>query len=254
MDLRVRLVAEQWSAPFLVVSHSAAAWLWGVEMPSYEAEFTAERRTLGRPRAGVRCLALTERDIAVVRRLRCTTVDRTLGDLLRSADPDAAVMAVDSALTRRRVQNCRRGPLTTLARVTAEASRKGPHGRARALALLRLVDPHSGSPAETLARLRIHEAGLHPTSQAHLTTPDGTSVRPDFLFPAEGVAVEIEGYAYHGSRTAHARDLARFNDLQLCPEIRLVLRFTANDVRDSPERMVARIRHALAQASLPRRR
>ncbi|MEV1022293.1 hypothetical protein [Streptomyces sp. NPDC050264] len=243
----MRLLAEQWAAPHLVVSHSAAAWLWDVELPHASAEFTALRRNLSRKRSGVRCLPLAETDVTVRRGLRCTKVDRTLGDLLRSAGQDEAVIGVESALTWRRIRTYRRAPLTTLDRVAAEAAQPRIHGRHQALQRLSLIDPHAASPAETLARLRMREAGLRPTSQAELTTPEGRRVRPDFLFTREGVVVEIEGYAYHGSREAHRRDLARFNDLQLCPQVRLVLRFTAGEVMHSPAQMITRIRHALAR-------
>ncbi|WP_405654220.1 endonuclease domain-containing protein [Streptomyces sp. NBC_01386] len=76
-------------------------------------------------------------------------------------------------------------------------------------------------------------------------------MRPDFFFVRDGVVVEIEGYAFHGTREAHRRDVERFNDLQMCPEVRLILRFTAHEVFDDSARMVARIRHAL---SLPPQR
>ncbi|WP_206432585.1 hypothetical protein [Streptomyces sp. ADI93-02] len=74
-----------------------------------------------------------------------------------------------------------------------------------------LLDPRSGSPAETVARLRLRDAGLHPVTQAVLHTPSGRTLRPDFLFPAQGLVVEVEGWAFHGSRKAHAADLRRFN-------------------------------------------
>jgi very-short-patch-repair endonuclease len=78
-----------------------------------------------------------------------------------------------------------------------------------------------------------------------LRTPDGRRRFLDFLFRAEGLAVEIEGYAYHGSREAHRKDIDRFNQVLRCPEVRLLLRYTAADVFQRPERMVDEIRAAL---------
>lgn len=98
---------------------------------------------------------------------------------------------------------------------------------------------------ETVARLRIRDAGLFPESQPMLRTVAGPPLRPDFLFRAEGLAVEVEGYAFHGTRRAHERDVARFNALQSCPEIRRALRFTAGEVFRRPDRMTATIRAAL---------
>ncbi|MFD5738174.1 hypothetical protein ACFXJM_09235 [Streptomyces massasporeus] len=46
------------------------------------------------------------------------------------------------------------------------------------------------------------DAALRPESQVELFTPAGRRVVLDFLFRREGLAVEIEGYAYHGTREA----------------------------------------------------
>ncbi|AEY89990.1 hypothetical protein ACWC4C_38070 [Streptomyces olivaceoviridis] len=92
----------------------------------------------------------------------------------------------------------------------------------------------------------MYDADLHPESQAELRTPDGSRRVVDFLFRAAGLAVEIEGYAYHGTREAHRRDIDRFNQLLRCPEIRSLLRFSAEDVFRRPAYMVAEIRATLA--------
>ena len=75
----------------------------------------------------------------------------------------------------------------------------------------------------------MHDVGLRPEPQAELRTPDGRRRFLDFLFRAEGLGVEIEGYAYHGTRDAHRRDLYRFNQILQCPEVRTLLRFTAEE-------------------------
>jgi hypothetical protein len=100
----VRLLATQWTAPYLVVSHSAAAWLWGIELPCPEAEFTATHPHIGRHRSGIHRTALPDTEVTELHGLRCTTVDRTLADLLRQAPQDDAIIAVESALTWRRVR------------------------------------------------------------------------------------------------------------------------------------------------------
>lgn len=78
-------------------------------------------------------------------------------------------------------------------------------GAGRARRRLELADPTSGSPAETIARLRMYDAGLHPETQAELITPGGRRRFLDFFFRAEGLAVEVEGYAYHGTRESRLR-------------------------------------------------
>ncbi|WP_244318331.1 endonuclease domain-containing protein [Streptomyces brevispora] len=138
----------------------------------------------------------------------------------------------------------RRPPLRPLRALHAELANPR-HRTARARSLLPLLDPLAGSPAETVARLLLHDSGLHPETQAELRTPNGRNLRPDFFFRAEGLVVEIEGYAFHGTREAHAEDLRRFNELQGCPEIRRILRFTATEIYRHPERVVAEIIAAL---------
>ncbi|MEV0869600.1 hypothetical protein AB0I86_00145 [Streptomyces sp. NPDC049950] len=41
--------------------------------------------------------------------------------------------------------------------------------------------------------------------------------------------------------------LRRFNELQSCPEVRRILRFTATEVFRNPDRFVAEVRAALAE-------
>ncbi|MFD9955118.1 endonuclease domain-containing protein [[Kitasatospora] papulosa] len=135
--------------------------------------------------------------------------------------------------------------LGTAALRTEPASRRA--GSPRARAWLPLLDPRSGSPAETIACLRLHDAGLRPVAQAALRSASGRTLRPDFLFRAQGLVVEVEGYAFHGTREAHASDLGRFNELQSCPEGPRVLRFTATEVFRDPDRFVAEVRAALAE-------
>ncbi len=149
--------------------------------------------------------------------LRFTGVRRALADLLRAGPRDDAVVAVDSALALRTVDGIRRPPLTDVTSVAAEL-KVGLLGEVRANNWLRMCDPRAGSAAETMARLRTHDADLRPESQAELITRTGRRLRLDFLFREAGLAVEIEGYAYHGTHDAHRRNIDRFNQILQCPE------------------------------------
>lgn len=244
VDLSLCLWAGQLAMPGLVASHRAAAVLWGIEVLLEELEFTDVLQSRRRSGARTHWLALPPQDITVRRELRVTTVARTLADLLRGGPRDEALVAVDSALTWRTVGRARRPPLIR-ADAIASALDAPLRGAAEAHRWLALADPLAGSPAETVARLRMHDAGLHPSTQVELLTPSGRRCRPDFLFREEGVVVEIEGYAYHGSREAHRRDLARYNDLAACPEVRVVLRFGAEEVFRTPEAFIAKIEATL---------
>jgi len=257
IDELVRLRATQLLSPQLVVSHGSAARLWQIETLDPDQglglEFTDPELGFRQSCAGVRVhrVPLTGPEVAERSGLRVTDVPRTLADLLRAGPRDNAVVAVESALGHRRVGGTRRAPLTAPAAVSV-ALEAPLRGAARARTWLSLVDRESGSPAGTVARLHMHDAGLRPETQAEVQPRGGPRRYLDFLFRAEGLAVEIEGYAYHGTRDAHRRDITRFNQLLQCPEVRRLLRFTAEDVFHRPHSMITEIRAALTTLSHPR--
>ncbi|MFE6160863.1 endonuclease domain-containing protein [Streptomyces sp. NPDC056486] len=250
VDLSLCLWAGQLAMPGLVASHRSAAVLWNIELlRAAEPEFTDPHHSRRRTGARTHWSPLPPEDVTVTRGLRLTTIARTLADLLPCGPRDEALVAVESALTWRTVGSVRRPPLIATESIAASLALAAPLPRSggdRARHWLALADPRAGSPAETMARLRMHDAGLHPSTQVDLLTPNGRRCRPDFLFRDEGVAVEIEGYAYHGSRDAHRRDLARYNDLAACPEVRVVLRFGAEEVLRTPEAFIAKVEATLA--------
>ncbi|MFD4374398.1 hypothetical protein [Streptomyces sp. NPDC058486] len=234
-DWRVRETALQLLRPQRVCRHGTAARLHRIEV-------LASVRTAEVSRA-----SLPPEDVCLRRGLRVTTAARTVADLIRaSGSREEAVVTADSALSRRVVGGVRRDPPVRYEELVAQLSLRRP-GAPRARAWLRLADPAAGSPAETVARLRMADAALSPECQPLLRTPDGRPLHPDFLFREAGLAVEVEGYAFHGTRRAHERDIARFNALQSCPEIRRVLRFTAQEVFTHPHRMTTTIHTALTE-------
>ncbi|MFD8010902.1 endonuclease domain-containing protein [Streptomyces sp. NPDC058955] len=233
-DWRVRETALQLLRPHRVCRHGTAARLHRIEFLT------------GMPAPPGSRASLPPEDVCLRRGLRVTTAARTVADLIRaSASREEAVVVADSAMSARKVEGVRRGPLVRYEELAAQLAVRRP-GAPRARAWLRLAEPAAGSPAETVARLRMADAALFPECQPLLRTPAGHPLRPDFLFREAGLVVEVEGFAYHGTRRAHERDIARFNALQSCPGIRRVLRFTAREVFTAPAGMIAEIRAALA--------
>ncbi|MEU5643187.1 hypothetical protein [Streptomyces milbemycinicus] len=249
----VLLWANQLAHPRLVVSHTAAAVLHDIETRTQGVEFTGPPGARTEVHGGMlHRLRLGADEVTTVGGLRVTTVVRTMADLLRAGPRDNALVAVESAVSRRpsRYEDVkrRREPLTTLGEIVGAVERGSTmHGRKAAREWLALVDPKAGSPVETIARLRMCDAGLYPESQVLLTTSTGRRAYPDFFFREQGLVVEIEGYRWHGSRAQHQRDTVRFNDLMSCAEVRRILRFTANDVYRRPGAMIREIRGALAR-------
>ncbi|MFJ7177988.1 hypothetical protein ACIQXA_16675 [Streptomyces massasporeus] len=249
-DLPMRLRAVQLLNPRLVVSHRSAAALWRIETraPAGEAplEFIDPALTFRGKARGVRVrrALLDPGDTALRYGLRLTSPVRTLADLLRSLPRDDALVALEPGVTYRRVGRVRRAPLASLDTVGAALALPG-QGSARARRRLGLCDPRAGSPAETIARLRMTDAALRPESQVERFAPAGRRIVLDLLFRPEGPAVEIEGHACHGTREAHRWDVSRFNQVLQYPEVRNLLRFTAQDVFHHPDRMISEIRAAL---------
>lgn len=238
VDLRTRVRAEQLRHGALVASHRTAAVLHGGEVLVPSFDFTVDGR--GRydvPSGSLHRWTLDRGDVVRVGGLRVTSPARTATDLLRALPRDEAVIAVDALL---------RAGAVTLDAIARRLERLAGRRfvRARAWPAFAPLDPRAGSVAESKARLVLHDAGLFPRSQAVLVDGPGRRVRVDFWFPA-GVAIEVEGFAFHSSREQHQADVARFNELTRIPGL-TVLRASWADVFHRPRVLVTAVRSALA--------
>ncbi len=256
MDLGLRLRAVQLGKPHLVASHRSAAALHGIELLNEGERAREGHQKLefidvtkkGRP-TGLRLHHMSLHAGDVLRGgggLLHTSAARTVADLLRQGPRDEALVATESALTPRTLPWGPRPALVELREVDYALAAPGIRGSRRALKWLNLANLAAQSPAETVARLRIHEADLHPETGVVLHVPGGRRRYPDFFFRSAGLVVEIEGYRWHGSRQAHRADMARFNELIRCPGVRYVLRYGAAHVFWRPQEMIAEIRRTLA--------
>jgi Protein of unknown function (DUF559) len=125
---------------------------------------------------------------------------------------------------------------------SALATRRG-HGIIRARQALELSDPLSGSVIESEARLLFHEAGLPRPSTQHPFGEADLKFFLDFAWPDFMLLVEIDGREFHIGRDPFQRDRTRQNALVRGGWI--VLRFTVEDIRQRPARVIAEIRHFL---------
>ncbi|MEV4741671.1 hypothetical protein [Streptomyces sp. NPDC049555] len=260
--MRLRLLAVQLRHPGWVGSHRTAAAAHGIPVlrsPAIEAKaveraegeeavegvvelIDPDRKGQARtPGVVVHGLRLAEHEVTVVDGVRVTTALRTVCDLLMALPTHAAVVAADHVLAR---------GLATGQQIAAflgpEGTGAGRRNCRAARMALALTDPTAGSPAETMARLHLHGAGLYPESQAPVPTDNGRLLRVDFLFRKEGLALEVEGYTWHGSRAAHQNDILRFNELTACRGVRRVLRFSSADVFFRPRLVLRTVEAALA--------
>ena len=192
--------------PGAMLSHRSAAALWGFVPPwRGDVDVTVPGRKV-RHRGGVRAHR-TDRmpptDVGQREGLPVTAPARTLLDLASVLPRCDLERAVEQAQVLRRVT-----------RAQLEARVEGEPGRAAASvrALLRSGDEPSFTRSEAEAEL------LRLIRAARLPAPE-TNVRiggyeVDFLWRAQRLVVEVDGFAYHSTREAFERDRRKDADLQ----------------------------------------
>ncbi|TMC02364.1 MAG: hypothetical protein E6J41_30265 [Chloroflexi bacterium] len=205
--------------PGAVFSGQTAAWAHGLDVAQGDpVEVTVPTRS---PRSAitgvlVRRADLPPDDMAFVGGLPVTSALRTVVDLARRLPLVEAVVTADMALHGRLVQ------LAELRRfISAD-------GRSKGIVQLRnvvdLAEPGAESPMETRLRLLLVLAGLpRPRVQVPLYDNRGRFLgRPDLYYPLARLGLEYDGGTH-----------------------RQLLRFTAADLRGSPNAVVTQVRNAL---------
>jgi very-short-patch-repair endonuclease len=226
--------------PGAAISHRSAAFLW--ELLPYPARSAEVHVTISGQhrgsRAGIRLHRpvhpLDPRDAGRFHRIPITKPARTVLDLAASLTSRELERALEEAYARRRVTQ------GMLEEILARSE------RARGAAALRqLLAEHTGpalTRSEAEARLLdlIRRAQLpHPAVNARIGRHE-----VDFLWRAQRLVVEVDGFQFHSSRVAFERDRLRDADLQ--GRGFRVIRVTWRQIVDEPEAMLVRIARALA--------
>ena len=138
--------------------------------------------------------------------------------------------------------------LTTPERLRACLARLGHVPGRRALAVA-IEDVGGGSRSWLEARFRrlLRDAGLPLPVQNHPLVVGGRRVWLDACYVDERIAIEVDGRAYHLMSEDWEDDLDRQNAIVL--DGWLVLRFTARDIRERPDAVIAALRRALERAA-----
>lgn len=223
--------------PGAVFSGRTAAWLHGFDSsPGEPPEVTVPYGCGVSARAGIsiRHGTLTDTDVVEQRGLPATSPVRTVFDLARRLPLVDAVAAVDTALHHRIVE------LGEFRSYVVAHSRCV--GVAQARRVTDLADASAESPMETRLRMLLVLAGLPPPqAQVPLYDDRGRFLgRPDLYYPEQRVGLEYDGGTH---RDSLVEDNRRQNRL-LSAGFRL-LRFTAADVYNTPDTVVAQVRAAL---------
>jgi len=227
--------------PRAVLSHRSAGDLLGIRRSDRAGiDVTVPRRS-GRPRQGVEVhasLTLASEDVGVVDGIPCTTVARTLLDLADVLGRRGVERAVDQAEVLRVFD----------LRAVHEVLERG-NGR-RGAGVLRAV--LEGWRAPTITDRELEERFFaicravdlpEPLVNQWIVLPD-VQVKADFLWPAERLVIETDGWGSHGTRRAFVSDRSRDRRLRLAgyePH-----RFTWDEVADRPDEVGAELRRLYA--------
>jgi very-short-patch-repair endonuclease len=219
-----------------VLSHRSAAALWGIRPPwNGPVDVTA---SAGHPRgdAGIRVhrvRTLDKTDITRRQGVPVTAPARTLLDLAGVLHPRDLARALEEAEVRR---------LVTRRQLAALLARS--RGRAGAAALREALRQYD-EPALTRSEA---EARMLDLIRAARLPPPCTNARVgrhevDFLWPAERLVVEVDGFAFHSTRAAFERDRAKDAELHILGY--RVVRITWRQIAHEPEAVVATVAAAL---------
>ena len=224
-----------------LLSHSSAAALYGIR-PSASAriEVTVTRRVPGQLQGIIvrGRSVLSSADVTACDAIPCVSVARALLDLAERLDDDAVA------------KSCTRAEQLQIydGRAVEDVLERNPgaRGTGRLRRVTTGLDPQAGRTKRELERrflLLCRSSGLPvPQVNSSIHLEDDT-FEPDFLWPAQGIIAETDGYETHGTRAAFESDRRR--DQLLDAAGYRTLRFTWRQLRDEPARVAETLRRRL---------
>jgi very-short-patch-repair endonuclease len=225
--------------PRALISHWSAAHIWGIapSSPTVDVTLVASQR---RPKPGIRThrvSTIDDRDVRRNDRLWLTSPARTLIDLAADAGLDELERLVSEARAKRLL---RRGELEAMLKRV---------GRCRGAARMRSFLRSEQGPAFTRSKgertmRRLLRAARLPMPQVNARF---AGYEIDFLWAAERVIVEVDGYDFHSHRRAFERD--RRKDMALRDAGYEVIRISWRQLTEEPFVVIAHIARALDRAA-----
>jgi putative AbiEi antitoxin of type IV toxin-antitoxin system len=207
------------------ISHQTAAALWGVRGMDDDVIHVLtglDRRVRLDGVRGHRSTALFTADLTTMQRLPVVTPARALVDISAAHTYRALGSAVDDLL-RRRVMTLA-ALRSCVARLEAAPGRRMSILHELLAERLPGYDPGESDLETRVLRILIAH-GFPPPVQQHRIRVGGRTIRIDLAYPALRLAIELDGWEFHGTRTAFDDDRARANLLVASGWI--VVRFTS---------------------------
>jgi len=217
-----------------VVSHLSAAALWRLPLLTVPEKPHVIVPVKRRPRPGRPAILHWAAVSSDERRHRVTGLVRTVLDCCRVLPFGEALAVADAAL--------RSGQLGLDELSRGAARMRGP-GCPMAQRVAAAATGLSESFLESMLRSLLLEAGLDSFEPQVLVEHNGIRMRIDLGDRDSRIAVEAEGYQFHGSAADFAADCRRYDDLGAAGW--LVLRFTYQQVLGDPAWVVDTVRQAI---------
>jgi very-short-patch-repair endonuclease len=219
-----------------VLSHLSAAQAFGLPLLLAPEKPHVTLPPHRHPRPGPPAVLHWAHTSAAERRDRITSLQRTVVDCARTLPFGESLAVADAALaTGRLVQD------ELIAAASALRGYGCPNARRTAAAASGL----SESFLESVLRSLLIDAGVDGFEPQVLVTHGSFRARVDLGHRVALLALEAEGFAFHGSRRDFAADCHRYDELVAAGW--LVLRFTYEQVIGDPAWVIATVRAALAQ-------
>ena len=204
-----------------IISHETAAASHG--LPLFKARQDRVHVIAPAERPGAASSVIRHRgelgadDTVEIDGMTCTSLQRTVADIARTADFEQSVVVVDAAL--RRVAVPRAGEyLIDLAEEFREnvrqIVRRSAHGQTRAMRALAFADGRAQLPGESISRIRLVELGFRLIDlQVHIPGPEETNYHVDFGLRGERTFGEFDGaMKYVDGRLTDGRTTAEIFD------------------------------------------
>lgn len=182
-------VARDASGP-AVMSHTSAAVLWG--LPLYAMRLArvhmttpTPKRISSAPDVFRHFAPVPSSDVTVRGGIRCTSLSRTVFDLIRTV-PVAAAVALADAAERQMAQRHREWDLDAVVSWRDDLARRlheggGARGIRQARWVADFADGRAQLPGESVSRLHLHTLGFgEPDLQVRVDGPDGRPYFVDF--------------------------------------------------------------------------
>ncbi len=219
-----------------VLSHLSAARAWNLPLLTAPEKPHVIVPVKRRPRPGLPAVLHWAEVSAEERRVGTTSLVRTVVDCARLLPFGEALAVADAALASRLLL-----PDELLAATKAMRGPGCPNARDVAV----WADGRAGSFLESMLRALLIANGVSGFEPQVLVTSGSFRARVDLGHREARVALEAEGYEFHGSPGDFTADCRRYDELVTAGWI--VLRFTYQQVLGDPAWVVATARHAVAR-------